>query len=276
MNGFTDWFTDKMTPLGYVKTYSIAIDGSVWLSFLDKENGEGFHVCYVFKPITADEIRKLFESHNEPILFVVDAHLFDDQSVIDDPPLWMRALHAIYYGRIYTWSDWGIFVAYHFDWQTKTIQFSEPLELEGILFTDTDCKLRDFPGVFHIARFYDKAFWKEQPAQEPPPKREKKQRKPYEESDVFKAFRRAFEEQMRRAQQRDQQTYNQRPNRYNIATDDKWLQGFMSTGNLATARAMYKQLAKEWHPDLNPGKPEALETMQLINIAFDKVKDILR
>lgn len=37
----------------------------------------------------------------------------------------------------------------------------------------------------------------------------------------------------------------------------------------------FRRLAREWHPDLNPDKPNALQTMQEINSDYDRVCDIL-
>lgn len=35
----------------------------------------------------------------------------------------------------------------------------------------------------------------------------------------------------------------------------------------------YRQLAKKYHPDLNPGDPEAAKKMQQINAAYDRIKN---
>lgn len=292
---FAEWFAKQMDRQGYKSKWS----DSYWnvpnaLSWVESSSvdGDKFLTVFVDKPLTEEIVRTIFEGAHEPVLFVVDIELLT--SLTSDAPMWIRALHAIYYGRVYCWNTQGI-KAMHFDWSNSTLHSSEYIEIDGILFTDTDCKLRDFPGVFHIARFYDRAFWKEQPEQpeqpEPPPKRKKPRSNPNEsfwkeewarqnntppkEDDIFEAFKRAFEEQMRRAQASQQQTYNQTPNRY-APTGDKWLQQFINTGSLAAAKTMYRQLGKEWHPDLNPGKPQAHETMQAINIAYDKAKAILR
>lgn len=37
----------------------------------------------------------------------------------------------------------------------------------------------------------------------------------------------------------------------------------------------FRRLAREWHPDLNPDKPGALQEMQAINSEYDRVCDIL-
>lgn len=297
---FDEWFTKQMSEAGYGRSHTHDEIASQWMNFTDGR--EDFHVMYLRAPMSPEAIKIVFDSHNLPVLFVVDVRAMPTYEHVSELPKWVRVLHAIYYGRIYVYNDLQEHItACHFDWDADTRRYSEAIDITGILFTDTDCKLRDFPGVFHIARFYDRAFWKESAA--PPPRPKRKPKRPYTgnvhddyvnsdwsrqnystagdnpshtEEDIREAFKRYYEEAMRQRQQYEQRTYNAQPNRYSTSTGDKWLQQFVSAGNLATARTLYKQLAKEWHPDLNPGKPQALETMQAINIAFDRVKDILR
>lgn len=38
-------------------------------------------------------------------------------------------------------------------------------------------------------------------------------------------------------------------------------------------QAAYRKLAREYHPDLNPGKPYTEETFKLINVAYQVLKD---
>ena len=35
----------------------------------------------------------------------------------------------------------------------------------------------------------------------------------------------------------------------------------------------YRQLAKKYHPDMNPGDPHAAEMMNRINAAYDQIKN---
>lgn len=279
---FDEWFTKQMSEAGYGRSHTHDETASQWMNFTDGH--EDFHVMYLRAPMTPEAIKITFDSHNQPVLFVVDVRAMPPYLHVSELPQWVKVLHAIYYGRVYVFNDLQEHIsACHFDWAADTRRCSEAIDITGILFTDTDCKLRDFPGLFHIARFYDRAFWKEQAAPPPPPKRPRSKQAPPKQEDVFEAFRKAYQKAYEDRQYQHQrkadyeQRYEQKYNAgYRPSSDDKWLQGFMSTGDLAAARALYKQLAKEWHPDLNPGKPQALETMQAINIAFDRVKDILR
>ncbi len=49
--------------------------------------------------------------------------------------------------------------------------------------------------------------------------------------------------------------------------------GIRSTSNVAEIKAAYKKLAKAYHPDKNPGNPEAEEKFKLINEAYQTLTD---
>lgn len=297
MSNFAEWFEERMNDINYHQTGQLENDECTWMQFADNSNtSRMFHVFYVKKPLTEAIIRTTFAMKNEPVLFVVDSRLMDYEKALNNFDA-LRTLHAIYYGRIYVW-DRGAISAVHFDWNTKKYS-ALIVDVTGILFDHTDCQLKSFPGYFYIARFYDPAFWKqEQPKQKKQPdegwkERAKKQREEWEqatkdhyerqnhnnpnysnkdsdyEGDVYEAFKQAFREHMR-SRGVDYDTPRQRY----TPQGDKWFEGFMSTGNLHTAKAMYKALAKEWHPDINKS-PEAETNMKAINAAWDKVQRYL-
>ena len=305
---FTYWFTVKMQAIGYKH---VGTDKSGLIDVLkytaEARNGiyVSFYVAYVQMNTTEEYIRRVFDTIPAPVLFIVDEKVVRHVTT-GNAPLWLRALHAIYYGRVYVWTEGnskqGSMFATHFDWNSNRVMHSDEIEVDGILFDQTQSKLRDFPGTFKIARFYDRAFWKDDA--KAPPKRDTPKYETWEEytrkaynstdwtkqshsnpnysqkqsdfpnqDDINEVFKRAFREHMRNY------GYDYAPPKSSPRqqpTGDKWLQGFMSTGSLASAKTLFKQLAKEWHPDLNPGKPEALETMKAINIAFEKAEEILR
>lgn len=292
---FTDWFTEQMSQIGYGKSHTHNEIASQWMNFTDGH--EDFHVMYLRAPMTPEAIRITFDSHNQPVLFVVDYRAVANLNSVSELPQWIRILHAVYYGRVYIYNDLDENIrAFHFDWNANIKQNSEPIDISGILFTDTDCKLRDFPGIFHIARFYDRAFWQEQEPQKPP-KRKKPRSNANEDfwkeewarqshnnpnysqktsdyqEDINEAFARAFREHMRSHGVDYDEPYIKRPN---VPTGDKWLQQFVATGSLDAAKTMYRQLSKQYHPDLNPGDTVAEDTFKTISVAFAKVRDILK
>lgn len=272
---FDDWFTEKVIESGYKQIYRDDLTTHIWMTFqngYDELSKDLFHVVYLRHYITPEFIRQSFAAHHdEHVLFVVDERVI--ASIKTDMPIWIRALHAIYYGRIYVYRDLLENIsALHYDWDKKWGTFSEPIDIDGILFTDTDCKLKDFPGIFHIARFYDKAFWTESNSNKQTPNnpRNRQHKPPPSAEDVFRDFREAFERNKRHYQ--TYHDYEPVQPRY-APKDDKWLDLFIASGSIEAARAKYRELAKQFHPDLNPGSSEALSTMQAINIAFDKAKE---
>ena len=58
-----------------------------------------------------------------------------------------------------------------------------------------------------------------------------------------------------------------------MATDPYQLLGVPKTATEAELRTAYRKLAKQHHPDLNPGKPESAERFKRINAAYDLLSD---
>ncbi len=58
-----------------------------------------------------------------------------------------------------------------------------------------------------------------------------------------------------------------------MADDPYQVLGLERTASDAAIRAAYRKLAKRYHPDLNPGKPEAAERFKQINTANDILSD---
>ena len=49
--------------------------------------------------------------------------------------------------------------------------------------------------------------------------------------------------------------------------------GVQRSDNETAIRAAYRKLAKKHHPDVNPGKPEAVERFKEISTAYDLLSD---
>ena len=239
---FTDWFKKHLDDTGYNQEFITQSPEYDFLSLKDRDTGEMFYVMYLKRETTLERIRDVFSVSGVPVLYIVDSALMPPL----DPmyhyaniivPLWLRAIHALYYGRIYIWN--GDYIeAVHVTWSNGTVQSSGYIDITGVLFTHVDCKLYDFPGLFNIARFYDRAFWKT--AQQPPREKQRAKTEPPKQPPAQQGL-----------------TY------YGV---------FLACNSLAEMKRKHRELAKKHHPDLNPGDSNATETMQLINAAFDRAK----
>lgn len=278
---FSVWFMERMERIGYRGTYVAEADNLDWVSFDGK-----FGMVYVKQPINLQSIRGFFDYHVNSVLFIVDSDLVTDISV-DEP--WLRAIHALYYGRIYVWDGIGI-SAIHHDKLNDRFHRSGHIVISRIVFETVDCWYPGFPGLFKVAMLGDEVFWKTEAKKDKPPPRQKdtsyedfwKQEferqkakghtyNPHNE-DVYEAFREAFNHY-----QRQYETNNPPPPRRPsyAPSGDKWFMLLMAEKTLEGAKKKYRQLALEHHPDRKGDSPEVIQTMQLINAAWERAKEYL-
>lgn len=299
-DGFSEWFIPKMDKIGYEQTYIEFRDNITFIKF----GNNVFRVIYVKKPIELLVMDLWLKTANEPILFIVDSDLITPLSV-NEP--WLRAIHTLYYGRIYAWDGKGI-MAIHHDKQFNALGHNGLIDVSVISFEDVDCWYPGFPGVFRIARFDDAPFWKAKSSKQanewaervrntsydtqsrkPPRSNENEEywrkqyaryaneaytppKQEYTKEDVFRDFREAFERNKRAYEQVNNAYYPPPPY---APKGDKWLTLLLAEGTLAGAKRKYRELAHEYHPDKAGNSPEVLEVMQLINAAYARAKEIL-
>lgn len=293
MSNFAEWFEERMSNINYHQTGYMDNDECTWIQFKSGSFNDDrmFHVFYAKKPLTEAIIRTTFAMKNEPILFVIDDTLLPNDK--NNAPDWIRALHAIYYGRIYTWWRNLRISGVHYDWHNNKTTVS-PTPIDGIHFEHVESKLKAFPGNYYVAMFGDRAFWKqEQPKKEPKEswqERAKKYREEWEQTtknhyerqshsnpnysnkssdyeDLNEEIRAKFNEYMNSNPYEDMK---RRTSQRYTPQGDKWFMMLVECGSLVEAKKKYKQLALEYHPDRNT---EGLETMQAINAAWDKVRE---
>jgi len=309
MARFDQYITEQLNHIGYKinavgdKPAAITMEFKHW-----NPVNERFFVVYLRQaPTDSEQIREVFKFHNAPVLFVVDhsvmaAHLLAFVADGKAPPLWMRALHATYLGRIYTWhSDRRDLQVLHFDWDKKQANYSQTIDIQRVLFKEVDCKLRDFPGQFHVALLGDPAFWmgyKEKPRreppreqsyeewlreefknyqyQEPPGYRANNRPPPPPEPNIYEEFMRHKREQETRQRERQNYTYGHTPPRPSSRpTGDQWFDQMMAAGSLEGAKQVYRKLGLQYHPD-HTKAADATEVMQKINSAYEKVARYLK
>lgn len=289
VDGFFKWFGESMDKIGYRELAHAAFNGATETAVFKNGIGNQFGVVYCKRALDPMNIREVFKVTNIPIVHIVDSSLVDIKTINLE---WLRAIHALYYGRIYSW-DGKDLIAIHYDRQSAQFATSQPIEITDVKFEHVDCWLKSFPGQFFIAGFDDGPFWKGEQA-----KRQRKQKEPprtnaneqywreqytqqthnnpnYSEKateDLNEEIRRKFEEYMRGQGYYSEQ---QQAPRYNAPTGDKWLTMLLEPGTLEGAKKKFRELAHEHHPDKAGDSPEVIATMQLINAAYARAKVIL-
>jgi hypothetical protein len=244
---FHTWITEQFDLIGFQSRHST----HRWFNF-DNGKGDVFHIYYVEEKITATEIRRIFGRHELPIMFVVNEAALpalDSQHLLE-APLWFRVLHAIYYGRVYVWRGDHL-EAIHINWDADEYAWSGKIDIDGVAFKGVDSMLRKFPGYFDIARFYDRAFWKQAKQSRTGQRRQSRAGAyTYNSSSYSGAY----------------QTCQQAADLVSV-----YFSQMYNAGSLAAARKLYYKLARQHHPDVSDHSG-ADEHMKAINAAFDRVK----
>ena len=117
--------------------------GNSTLIILSASIIEGLDLIYVHE-----------ESYNPPTFKIHYAALHKN----------LLAIHALYYGRIYTYDEKAdAFHTWHLEqlergWSLLTM--SEAINPDWIVLDECDCMSRHLPGVYKIARFTDACWWK--------------------------------------------------------------------------------------------------------------------
>lgn len=262
MTAFIPYIRDRLVQNGYQITVEKGADlilrspddDPVWVQYHDTE-------------IPVDFIRKSFDFKGH-VLFVLHEHLIPD-AITDreSTPYWLRVLHGLYMGRIYVWNDRTLY-AVHFDYDEGDILESSIIQPDGLLLVETGTWLRGWNDAYKLARFWDVAWWTDT-NQQREQAREQRQ-------NFWEQYQQQEQERQRqREQERQRQyAYTAPPPKQNGSQRD-FLREFLNCGTLAKAKGMYRDLAKEFHPDLNPGRNTTV-TMQQVNAAWDKAREMLR
>ena len=302
---FIDYLQGRLSANGYAFD---AIQGKDLL--LRTPEGQPVWACYLDTAITPEQIRRSFEFQGH-MLFVVNEKLIPDTiTERESTPMWLRVLHGLYMGRIYVWNG-RVLYAMHFNWDTGDVNESAPIAPDDLLLVETGTWLRGWPGTYRLARFYDQAWWTDsakareearRQAEDYARQRTEQTRQQwqgwqkewdnwnkytYGSEDGPSSSRQSYE-QARDEYQRQQQArenYNGSGNRQERAyyappkqaagSSRDFVAEFLKCGTLAAAKKLFRELAREYHPDMNPGKDTTV-TMQQINNAWDKVKERMR
>lgn len=265
---FIEYISNRLENNGYrIKQKSY---GDVFVSESSSGSPKTW-ICYLTDALTPEEIRRCFE-YDGHVLFVVKESLIPQEIVSrTETPMWLRVIHGLFMGRVYVWNDRHLF-GLHFDYDTGDISESGIIQPDELLLVETGTWLRGWTGQYKLARFYDKQWWAEDYSKPPynyrqPGSQQSNARAEYEQA------RDNYQRQQRERQQ--QQGYNTRqeyayyapPQQASSAPD--FMREFARAGSPSAVKALYRELAKKYHPDLNPGVDTTAE-MQAVNAAYER------
>lgn len=278
---FNYYLREKLTNSGYGQVLKHDTENDL---FLASPQNDRIWVCYLDKPIEPEMIRRYLEFPGH-VLFVVDEKLIPDTIASrKETPMWLRVLHGLYMGRIYVWNGRHLF-GLHFDYDSGDVSESGIIQPDELLLTETGTWLRGWTGQYKLARFNDKRWWDEPVEQrqsktdwKTDPKTGWAYTDPGQKnSDARQAYEDArdhyWEQQRAREQQANNQQYqwiNREPPKQPDSKPDFMTQ-FARAGNKDAVKVLYKELAKRFHPDMNPGI-DTTQLMQEINAAYEVYK----
>ena len=263
MSEFIPYIRQRLEASGYTCKRP-ASPNDLYVSTPEKQE---VWIAYLSYEVTPEQIRRCFDVPGY-VLFVVDEKLMPAEIVDrDSTPMWLRVLHGLYMGRVYTWNGRHLY-GLHFDYDTGDVSESAAIQPDELLLVETGTWLRGWPGTYRLARFFDKQWWNEQTAWDNEYARQQSSsRQSYEQA------RDSYQEQARKRQDKFNEDFGLPPIKRRPATDNKrdFMREFMACADAAAAKSLYKKLAKEFHPDLNPGKDTTVE-MQQLNLAWEKAE----
>lgn len=303
---FTDYIAGRLSANGYSVKRETEYD-----LLVRTPEGQPAWICNLAFEITPEQIRRCFDFPGH-VLFVVNEKLIPDTITDrDTTPMWLRVLHGLYMGRIYTWNG-RVLYAMHFDYDTGDVNESSPIVPDELLLVENKTWLRGWPGTYRLARFFDQAFWTQSAKAQEEARRQHEERARQQQEQTrqqwqgwqkewdswnkytygsedgpssrrqYEQARDSYQEQARKQDYKNRQErgkgfgyqYEQFQKQAAGSARD-FLSEFLKCGSLKDAKALRRKLALEYHPDLNPDK-DTNEMMQAINNAWDKAERMLR
>lgn len=159
---FSVYITDKLLKLGYESTAfaSSTIFSSV--RYVHKLTALHLSVIYLKLKIDTDGLSYLFQNIPDHLLIVVDSSLIGEDTGLKQ---WFRALHALYYGRVYVWDNFNLFPL-HYDRQSGSFSNGSYIDIKSVRFERVDCLYSGFKGFYNVVLLNDRKFWSD--AEKPP------------------------------------------------------------------------------------------------------------
>ena len=282
MTPFTFYLRDKLEQSGYAQVIKHDTENDL---IIESPARERIWVCYLDKPLEPERIRRCFDFKGH-VLFVVKESLIPDEiESREATPMWLRVLHGLYMGRIYVWNDRHLF-GLHFDYDTGDVSESGIIQPDELLLVENQTWLRGWSGMYKLARFWDRRWWDEPvddtryanygTYQRAKQEEQSNARAEYEQArDSYWEQQRAREQQWTKENDRwRNQTHWDVPPRQEPppkAAPLDFMTQFARAGSPSAVKALYRTLAKQYHPDFNPDK-DTTEIMQQVNAAYERFK----
>lgn len=162
---FFGYITDKLMALGWQVTAKASSNLFTSIRLKPSNTMQPFSVIYLKNRIDTDGLSYLFQNIPDHLLIVADSSLIGEDTGNKE---WFRALHALFYGRVYVWDGLGI-LPLHYDRVTGKFSNGGYVTLKSLRFERVDCLYSGFKGQYNVVLLNDRKFWT---TGEKPPSRE--------------------------------------------------------------------------------------------------------
>lgn len=281
MPKFTDFIAQNLTRGGYTVIEKSDQDVFAW-SPLD---GKPIWVCYVDAPLKPEQIRRSFDFKGH-ILYVVDDKLIPQEIIDrDSTPMWLRVIHGLYFGRVYTWNGRFLY-GLHFDYDNGDINESGIISPDRLLLIEEGTWLRGWTGNYRTARFYEKTWWTVQDNFSSSRQSYQQAKQGRTDNDPNSWWYGQYDpntDKYRQARERDQQWQKENARQgkqwYSQTPGGSFEQAqaappkqrdfkaeFKACKNEAEAKTLYRAFVREFHPDFNQEGRSAEEIVRLTEI----------
>lgn len=154
---FSVYITDKLLKLGYESTSFASSTLFSSVRFKPQNTMQPFSVIYLKTGmhVDTDALLYLFQNIPDHLLIVVDSGATGKDVATKQ---WFRALHALYYGRVYVWDGVGI-LPVHYDRKLDQFSQGKHVEVKSLRFERVDCLYSGFKGLYNVVLLNDRKFW---------------------------------------------------------------------------------------------------------------------
>lgn len=230
---------------------------------VDLPNQQSAAICLMERPMPLHEIITIYEQHakdNTHTVFILKGEmLLPDHGDIFEPPEWLLALHTLHNQKVYAYHTLGEEVAIfpvHLQrigyGSERLVKYGKPIDVKDIGCPFIDISGGKLQGRWRMADFVEGRG---------------RQR-------IYRARMETDQERWQRFQRRQQREQSAAsPSPKNSLLAHYLVLGVRENAAWEEVKRAYRQLARQYHPDLNPSK-SATEKMQAINYAYAQLMQV--